>query len=445
MAYHQAQKVFTTHGDLRTRPAVDSSINHVSSGALGPPWETPTLDRDGNTAGRVTAMTMLTRLQGWGAPYLRLVLWALRHFHPLVQQRALSFIHFAHFSVLDGLAVNAATGAGARKDTYLLFESNFNGLWQEYIEAFCHVIGLDINVLLAGCEGFPGLVPARGFKTFMEHHEFLTEHYYAAYPQASTTLIRAAAELDGDLARMRKLAAGLDDDAFARAWYDLLALSRVQANLAGQACTQPGLAAYLRQLVFGRKNVAGKAYAFVALTPLQPGRVEELRAYLRRLPRDAQSPLANVAGTHVGRWVVLDRVFHDSWPEQFEVLDPAYLLFTAVFDMTSRDALASYLDRLLSGLGTEADAIWGFCQGWPSDGGQRERNAYLRHHQRDAQFLFAGYPSSVAEIRRALTNRELLVGFAKQAQTLAPHQLRAAFLAAIATGADRSAHRGDKR
>ena len=112
MAYHQAQKVFATHGDPRTRPAVDSSINHVSSGALGPPGETPTLDRDGNTAGRVTAMTMLTRLQGWGAPYLRLVLWALRHFHPLVRARALSFIHFTHFSVLNGLAVERSHRGG---------------------------------------------------------------------------------------------------------------------------------------------------------------------------------------------------------------------------------------------------------------------------------------------------------------------------------------------
>ncbi len=387
-------------------------------------------DWDLNDAGRATAMTLLTRMQGWGTPWLRGVLWVFRHLTTLTQLRALSFIHFAHWSVLDGLAAKGTAGVSARKDQYLMFQSNFNGPWHEYIEAFCQVVGTGINAILAGCEGFPGLGPTRGFRTFMENHEFVADHYYSAYPDATATMIRAALELHGDLARMRTLADKHDDAGFARAWDQLLATPRVQANLAGQACTHPGVPAYLRQLVFGRKNVAGKAYAFIALTPIAPGRADELRTHLRRLPRGRQSPLATVPGTHFGRWVVLDRVFHDSWPERYEVLEPAYLLFTAVFDRSSRDAPQTYLDQLMSIMGTDAGTIWGSCQGWPAAGDRHERSSYLRRHQRDVNFLFAAYPGNVAEIHRALTDRELLVGFARHAQALAPDQLRAEFVTA---------------
>lgn len=431
----------SSNGDLGSRGGSSSEADRSPHAVADLGSLQRSVDRDGNIAGRATAMTMLTRMQAWGAPYLRLAMWALRHLHPLTQARNLSFIHFAHFSVLDKLAAGP-TAKGARKEPYLLFESNFNGLWEEYIEAFCQVIKLDINVLMACCEGFPGLVPARGFRTFMENHEFVAEHYYSAYPEASATLIRAAQELAGDLATMSRTAARRDDQHFARAWSQRLADPRVQANLAGQACTHPSLPAYLRRMFVARKNVAGDAYAFVALTPIQPGRAEELRTHLQCLPRQNRSPLAGVPGTHFGRWVVLDRVFHDSWPERYEVLDPAYLLFTAVFDRTSGDARARYLNSLLSGLGSEADAIWGACQGWPGTDDPQACSAYLREHQCDAQFLFAGYPGKVAEIRRTLANRERLVDFVRRAQSLPPDQLRSAFAATFAPDAGRPAIRG---
>jgi hypothetical protein len=433
MAYLEASKtVLTTNGDLRTRPGPNGGDDRLPHAGAGWGAGESAIGQERNTDGRAVAMTMLTRLHhGWGPPYLRLVLWVLRHLHPLTKARALSFIHFAHFAVLDGLAPGPAA-EGTHKDSYLLFESNFNGSWHEYIEAFCQIINLDINALMACCEGFPGLVPARAFRTFMRNHEFTADHYYSAYPEASITLIRAAGELAGDLARLAKPAARGDDSAFAEAWYQLLSRPRVQANLAGQACTQPGLSAYLRRLFFAKKNMAGKTEVLVALTPIERGRADELREHLQLLPRHDRSPLAGVPGTHFGRWVVLDRVFHDSWSERFELLDPAYLLFSVVFDRTSRDGVTGYLDGLLSALGPEADLIWGACQDWPGTADRKAAISYLRDHRRDARFMLAGYPGDVATIRRTLANRELLVQFAKQAQTLPPEQLRAAFTATFA-------------
>lgn len=384
-------------------------------------------------------MTLLTRLQIWGAPYLRALLWLIRHLHPLSKARALSFIHFAHFSVLKGLQPAGGARDGSRQSNYLLFESNFNGIWQEYIEAFCQVINTDINALMTCAEGFPGLMPARGFREFMEHHELTANHYYSAYPEQSATVIRAAQELEPRLARLARIAARKDDDQFADAWQEFLAQRQVQANLGGEACQQPNLLAYLRQILFARKNVAENVYVFIALTPVSPDRLARLREYLHGLPLGASSPLAAVPGTHFGRWVLLDQVYHDSWPEPLEILDPACLLFTAVFDRTSRDPVGTYLRQALTALGQEADAIWGHCAEWPVADQQDARVAYLRRYQRDADFVVAGYPGSVSDVRQAVANRAELVAFVRQAQELARHRLRDAFSARSFVFADSAA------
>lgn len=442
----EALAVHTTTAEIEAVPTWEAGQGRSPRGDEESDPRPGNSDWDRNDAGRATAMTLLSRLQGWGAPWLRLLLWVFRHFLRVRPLRELSFIHFAHWSVLEGLTVDRAGTAGTRRERYLLFESNFNGTWHEYIDAFSQVVGVGIHAILAGCEGFPGLMPTRGFKPFIEHHEFVADHYYSAYPAASATMIRAALELGDDMATLRNLASGADDAKFARTWGRLLATPRVQANLAGQACTQPGLSAYLHQLAFGRKNVAGNTYAFCALLPIRSGEVDALRTHLRGLPRDGDSPLAKVPGTHFGRWVVLDKVFHDSWPEQYEPLDPAYLLFTAVFDTRSRDAVGAYLNQLVSVLGTEQ--IWEKCLDWPTGSAAQERIDYLRHYQRDVHFLFSAYPGSVEEIHRALADRKLLIGFSRQAQSLAQYRdegrLRAAFAAAL-DGSDRSADREEGR
>lgn len=434
----EARTVPTTNGEIATLQGRYGARERSHLGLVGPDPRPGHSEWNHNDAGRATAMTLLSRLQGWGAPWLRLLMWAFRHLLRVRPLRELSFIHFAHWSVLDGLPV---AQAGGRKDKYLLFESNFNGPWHEYIDAFSNVVGAGINAILTGCEGFPGLMPTRGFKPFIENHEFVADHYYSGYPAATATMIRAALELNDDVATLRRIAGGTDDAKFARSWHQMLTVPRFQANLAGRACTQPGMSSYLRQLVFGRKNVAGNSYAFNALIPLRPGQADPLRRHLRQLPRHDGSPLAGVPGTHFGRWVVLDRVFHDSWPEQYEPLDPAYLLFTGVFDGASRDDVDAYLGRLVSVPGT--DAIWGRCPDWPTGAEPHERANYLRRYQFDADFLFAAYPAGLDEIHRALADRELLMRFACQTQDLAADQLRSAFVSALAD-ADRTAHSAER-
>jgi hypothetical protein len=79
---------------------------------------------------------------------------------------------------------------------YLLFESNFNGRWDEYIDAFAYVLGRRMSMIWGGAYGFPGPRPAEPFKRYIRDHELPASHFYSAYPEATATTVQAALELD---------------------------------------------------------------------------------------------------------------------------------------------------------------------------------------------------------------------------------------------------------
>ena len=113
------------------------------------------------------------------------------------------------------------------------------------------------------------------------------------------------------------------------------------------------------------RNVSGQAYALTVLTPILDGHAAELTAHLDALPEGAASPLARVAGTHLGRWVVIDQVKYMGHGQRHrDSLSAARLLFTANLD----GDVNAYLERLQTGLGEDADAIWGHCRGYPGRG-----------------------------------------------------------------------------
>jgi hypothetical protein len=55
--------------------------------------------------------------------------------------------------------------------------------------------------------------------------------------------------------------------------------------------------------------------------------------------------------------------------------------------------------------------------------------AYLRAHRHKTGFFVAAYPAAtVAKVRAALAQRDEAIAFARDAQSMDPAQLRAAFL-----------------
>lgn len=169
-----------------------------------------------DVAGRATAITTLTRLKPGARLQLAAVFWIGRHVTATLRKlEALSFIHYARWAIVDG--------------DHLLFESNFNGTWDQYIDAFSAVVPLRMKAIWGSSYGFPGPVPVEPFKAYIRRHELRANHYWSAYPEATTTEIVSAANVAAALARFKARAAELEPAAFAAAWADFL--TEVQRDL----------------------------------------------------------------------------------------------------------------------------------------------------------------------------------------------------------------------
>ena len=102
----------------------------------------------------------------------------------------LSFIHYARWAVIERFP--DGNGGERLNHSYLFFESNFNGTWDQYIDAFSEVVALRMKAIWGTSFGFPGPLPVEPFKEYIRRNEFVANHYWSAYPGATTTEIVSA-------------------------------------------------------------------------------------------------------------------------------------------------------------------------------------------------------------------------------------------------------------
>jgi hypothetical protein len=95
-------------------------------------------------------------------------------------------IHFLRWVIFD-----LDTIAG-EKTSYLLFESNYNGSWDSYIDDFIRNARPMMNLVLGNCIGFPkgGCEDIESFKQHIRTHQFPAQIFYSAYPDRNVKNIR---------------------------------------------------------------------------------------------------------------------------------------------------------------------------------------------------------------------------------------------------------------
>jgi hypothetical protein len=77
--------------------------------------------------------------------------------------------------------------------------------------------------------GFPGPIPVEPFKHYIRANEYVANHYWSAYPGATTTEIISAKRVAAALDDLRRRADGMDPKAFRAAYEEML--ERVQGDL----------------------------------------------------------------------------------------------------------------------------------------------------------------------------------------------------------------------
>jgi len=181
-----------------------------------------------NVEGKCTAITVLTPVRHGGRLWLGLVFFAGRHVTASLKKlQMLSFIHYARWAVIRRFP----DGDGGERlgHTYLFFESNFNGTWDQYIDAFSEVVPARMKAIWGTSYGFPGPIPVEPFKSYIRKNEYVANHYWSAYPGASTSEVISAGKVAKELDAFKARSARMDPDAFKRAYDELL--TTVQRDL----------------------------------------------------------------------------------------------------------------------------------------------------------------------------------------------------------------------
>jgi hypothetical protein len=180
-----------------------------------------------NVDGQAVALTVFSTMRSWGLLELPLFFLAIRlGRRSLDTLERLSFIHAARWSIVRALPANGDRDEVRLRYPRLYFESNFNGGWEEYIDAFSYVLTLGMWAFWGSSYGFPWALPPSPFKDYIRAHEYEAGHYYSAYPDATTTTVLSALDLAPKVKALRQRAVTMSDEQFAIAWGDLLTESQ---------------------------------------------------------------------------------------------------------------------------------------------------------------------------------------------------------------------------
>jgi hypothetical protein len=177
-----------------------------------------------NVAGRMTGLTLFTPVRRQWHWFLWIGLKVTRHL-PFMARHILqfNFIKFVRWTVVPGL------DGEKLHHPYLFFESNFDGPWQHYIDAFAYVIPRDIWVTWGRGPGFPAPPPAEPLKAWIAMNSMEGGTYYCAHADFSTREVNNAIAVRSRLEALQRAAAGMDPATFKAEWERFL--SDAQAHL----------------------------------------------------------------------------------------------------------------------------------------------------------------------------------------------------------------------
>jgi hypothetical protein len=173
-----------------------------------------------NINGKSYAMNAITPMKWWKTPILQ-GLFFLARFASLSDLKNLSFIHFARWVIVKRNHFPWLGGEQPRENLtydYMLFFSNFNGTWNQYIDAFSAVLSTGLNAIWLWSQNFPGSVPVTAFKRYIALVQFDTDYYYNPYPYATTNDVKAAHRIQATLDDFAKSSDGMTPENFEKAY-----------------------------------------------------------------------------------------------------------------------------------------------------------------------------------------------------------------------------------
>jgi len=185
-----------------------------------------------NVAGKAYAMNVVTPSHPWITWINRLLFMVARGLPERLRGLlGLSLIHFARWVIIKrDQWPDLGQDKEQLKSDYMLFCSNFNGTWDQYIDAFSDGIPNGLNLFWYSATKYPLSIPITPFKTYITYNQIGTDYYYNATPGSAQRDIKSALKVYNALQELTAAhAQGCDPEAFAKAFQ--AAYLKVQTDL----------------------------------------------------------------------------------------------------------------------------------------------------------------------------------------------------------------------
>jgi len=149
-----------------------------------------------NIAGKAYAMNVITPLRWYTAWWTRVIFWAAGTFKSTVLGLlTLSLIHYARWVIIKPSQFPRLADEQPKEElkyNYMLFFSNFNGSWDQYVDSFSSAIPKGLNMFWVLNIKYPKSVPMLPFHRYITANQIWTDYYYNAYPMASSNDVKSA-------------------------------------------------------------------------------------------------------------------------------------------------------------------------------------------------------------------------------------------------------------
>jgi hypothetical protein len=147
-----------------------------------------------NIAGKAYGMNTMTPMHPWMTWVQRAIFMASRALPSFLSALlGLSIIHFARWAIIKrNQWPNLGQGKQTLQNDYTLFYSNFNGTWDQYIDAFSDGLPSGLDLFWFSSTRYPHSIPITPFKNYIRANQIDTDYYYNATPGAAQRDIKAA-------------------------------------------------------------------------------------------------------------------------------------------------------------------------------------------------------------------------------------------------------------
>lgn len=171
-----------------------------------------------NIAGKAYAMNVITPIRSCMTWLNKFIFWlALKVPNALQGLLTLSLIHYARWVIIDKNAFPRVAPDQPKEDlhyAYMVFFSNFNGSWDQYVDSFTFAIPGGLDLFWKWNVRYPKSVALTPFHDYIRYNQLETIHYYSAYPLATSNDIKSAKKLKASLLQFDQDIQGKTDDEF---------------------------------------------------------------------------------------------------------------------------------------------------------------------------------------------------------------------------------------